>query len=319
MLKHIKELGDKMKIVFLDAKTIGDDISLDAFKEFGEFVTYPTTSKEQTVKHIGDAKIVLTNKVIIDKDVIDRCPKLELICIVATGMNNVDLDYAKKKNITVKNAAGYSTASVTQMTFTLAFYLIAQSKFYDEFVSSAKWSRSGLFTNVERPLKEIKGKKWGVIGFGTIGKSVAKIADAFGANVSYYSTSGVNNDKTFTRMELDEMLINCDIITIHAPLNKQTDNLIKKEQLNLMKKGAILLNLGRGGIVNEDDLADAIDNHGILAGIDVTKVEPINENNKLLHVKKKDNLIITPHIGWSSYEARVELMKIVANNIKDFL
>ena len=308
-----------MKTVFLDAKTMGDDVSLEDFKEFGEFVTYPTTSKAQTVEHIGNAQVVLTNKVVIDSDVMDRCPQLRLICITATGMNNVDLDYAKKKGIEVKNAAGYSTASVTQTTFTLALYLLAQTKFYDEFVSSGEWSRSGLFTNVERPYSEIKDKKWGIIGFGTIGKNVAKVADAFGANVSYYSTSGANNDSSHTRMELNEMLSECDIISIHAPLNEKTNGLIKREQLNLMKKGAILLNLGRGGIVDEADLADAIDNNGILAGLDVTAVEPMEKDNRLLHVKQKKNLVITPHIAWASYEARVELMRIVANNIKSFL
>lgn len=308
-----------MKIVFLDAKTIGDDVSLEAFSEFGEFVTYLTTSKKQTIEHIGDAQVVLTNKVVIDSDVMDKCPQLRLICITATGMNNVDLDYAKQKGIEVKNAAGYSTASVTQTTFTLALYLMAQSKFYDDFVSSKEWSRSGLFTNVERPYSEIKAKKWGIIGFGTIGKSVAKVADAFGANVSYYSTSGANNDSTYTRMELDEMLKECDIISIHAPLNEKTNGLIKKDQLDIMKKGAVLINVGRGGIVNEADLAYAIDNNGILAGLDVTATEPMEEDNELLYVENKKNLFITPHIAWASYEARVELMKIVANNIKTYL
>jgi len=308
-----------MKIVFLDAKTVGNDVSLEDFNEFGEFITYPTTSKGKTVEHIGDAQIVLTNKVVIDSDVMDECPQLRLICITATGMNNVDLDYAKKKGIEVKNAAGYSTSSVTQMTFTLALYLIGQSRFYDDFVKSGDWSNSGLFTNVERPYFELKGKKWGIIGFGTIGKNVAKIADAFGANVSYYSTSGVNNDSTHTRMELSEMLKTCDIVSIHAPLNEKTNGLIKKPQLELMKKGGILLNLGRGGIVDEADLAYAIDNNGILAGIDVSVSEPIEADNKLLHVKKKDNLAMSPHIAWASREARVELMKIVAQNIRDFI
>jgi len=308
-----------MKIVFLDAKTMGNDVSLESFSEFGEFITYPTTSKEQTVKHIGNAQVVLTNKVVIDSDVMDKCPQLRLICITATGMNNVDLGYAAKKGIEVKNAAGYSTESVTQMTFTLALYLIGQSRFYDDFVKSGDWAKSGLFTNVERPFFELKDKKWGIIGFGTIGKNVAKVADAFGAHVSYYSTSGANNDSSYTRMELDEMLKACDIISIHAPLNEKTNGLIKKPQLELMKKGAVLLNLGRGGIVDEEDLAYAIDNNGILAGIDVVATEPIEADNKLLHVKKKDNLVMSPHIAWASKEARVELMKIVAQNIRDFI
>jgi len=308
-----------MKIVFLDAKTMGNDVNLEAFKKFGEFITYGTTSKAQTVEHISNAQVVLTNKVVIDSEIMDKCPQLRLICITATGMNNVDLEYAKKKGIEVKNAAGYSTTSVTQTTFTLALYLLAQTKFYDTFVNSGEWSKSDLFTNVERPYNEIKGKKWGIIGFGTIGKNVAKIADAFGANISYYSTSGTNNDNSYTRMELHEMLSKCDIVSIHAPLNEKTNGLIKKEQLNLMKKGAILLNLGRGGIVDEADLAEAIDNNSILAGLDVTTTEPIEENNPLLYVKQKDNLVITPHIAWASYEARVELMKIVADNIKSFI
>ena len=308
-----------MKIVFLDAKTVGDDISLDIFRELGEFITYSTTSKKQTIEHVGDAQIVLSNKVVIDKDVMDSCSQLRLICITATGMNNVDLDYAKQKGIEVKNAAGYSTASVTQTTFTLALYLLSQTRFYDEFVKSGEWSKSGLFTNVERPFSEIKGKKWGIIGFGTIGKSVAKVADAFGAQVNYYSTSGANSNSTYARVELNDMLKSCDIISIHAPLNANTNGLIKEEQLNLMKKGSILLNLGRGGIVDEADLAYAIDNKAILAGLDVTKTEPIEEGNPLLHVKNKESLIITPHIAWASHEARVELMRIVAGNIESFL
>ncbi len=321
-MKHTtqsKKREDKMKIVFLDAKTVGDDISLDIFRELGEFITYSTTSKKQTIEHVGDAQIVLSNKVVIDKDVMDSCSQLRLICITATGMNNVDLDYAKQKGIEVKNAAGYSTASVTQTTFTLALYLLSQTRFYDEFVKSGEWSKSGLFTNVERPFSEIKGKKWGIIGFGTIGKSVAKVADAFGAQVNYYSTSGANSNSTYARVELNDMLKSCDIISIHAPLNANTNGLIKEEQLNLMKKGSILLNLGRGGIVDEADLAYAIDNKAILAGLDVTKTEPIEEGNPLLHVKNKESLIITPHIAWASHEARVELMRIVAGNIESFL
>jgi lactate dehydrogenase-like 2-hydroxyacid dehydrogenase len=170
-----------MKIVFLDAKTMGDDIDLSVFKQFGTFETFDTTALEQRVEHIGDAKIILTNKVMIDKEVIDACPNLGLICVTATGMNNVDLEYAKQKGVAVKNVAGYSTASVAQTTFTLALALIGQSAYYDQYVKSGGWVKSKMFTHVERPFREIKGKKWGIIGFGTIGKEVAKIASAFGA------------------------------------------------------------------------------------------------------------------------------------------
>lgn len=308
-----------MKIVFLDAKTVGDDVSLDSFKEFGEFVTYDVTQKDETISRVKDADIILSNKVVIDKEVMDSCTKLKLICITATGMNNVDLKYAKQKGIEVKNAAGYSTDSVTQTTFSLVLALISQMRYYDDFVKSKEWSRSGLFTNVQRPYWQIKDKKWGIIGLGTIGKSVAGVANAFGAEVCYYSTSGVNRDEPYVRVELEEMFKSCDIISIHAPLNDKTYKLIKEPQLKLMKKGAVLLNLGRGGIIDEADLAKAIDEFGILAGLDVTEVEPMSETNPLLHVKKKDNLIITPHIAWASYEARVELMRIVAKNIEEFL
>lgn len=308
-----------MKIVLLDAKTLGDDANLDIFKTFGEFIVYQTTTKEQSIEHIADADIILTNKVIIDKEVMDACENLKLICITATGMNNVDLEYAKVKNIEVKNAAGYSTASVTQTTFSLALYLISKSNFYDEYTKSKEWSNSPIFTNLDRKFFELKDKKWGIIGLGTIGKSVAKVADAFGCEVLYYSTSGANNDSTYTRVSLDEMLKSCDVISIHAPLNDKTKNLIAKEQLALMKEGSVLINVGRGGIVDESDLADAIDTRGILAGIDVTSVEPINADNKLLSVKNKDNLIITPHIAWGSIEARVKLLQIVSDNIKEYI
>ena len=308
-----------MKIVFLDASTVGNDISLDEFNNFGEFIAYPTTSKEETISHIKDAQIVLTNKVVIDKSVMEKCKELKLICIAATGMNNVDLEYAKEKGIEVKNAAGYSTDSVTQTTFTLVLSLLGKSAYYDNYVKSGAWSKSPIFTNIDKPFTQIKGKKWGIIGLGMIGKSVAKVADAFGANVCYYSTSGANNDNTYKRLNLEELMSSCDIISIHAPLNDKTNNLIQKRELSLMKKDAMLINVGRGGIINEDDLANAIDTQDILVGIDVVAVEPISLDNKLLHVKKKENLIMSPHLAWASREARISLIEIVVENVKSFI
>ncbi len=308
-----------MKIVFLDAKTLGDDVSLDVFKTLGEFITYDITSKEQVIDRVKEADIILTNKVVIDKEVMDEAKNLKLICVTATGVNNIDLDYAKKKGVIVKNAAGYSTASVTQHTFALALALNSQIIYYDEFVKSKKYAKSEIFTNLERPFWEIKGKKWGIIGLGTIGRSIASVASAFGAKVCYFSTSGVFRDEPYERVELEEMLKSCDIISIHAPLNEKTKGLIGPNELALMKKGAILLNLGRGGIVDEEALARALDERGILAGLDVLESEPMSKESPLLAVKNSDNLIITPHIAWASYEARCELIKIVAKNIEDFL
>ncbi|MDD2383365.1 MAG: D-2-hydroxyacid dehydrogenase [Sulfurospirillaceae bacterium] len=308
-----------MKIVLLDAKTLGDDVDLSVFKQFGTFEAFETTSPEQCVEHIGDAKIILTNKVVISKEIMDECPNLGLICVTATGMNNVDLEYAKSKGITVKNVAGYSTASVAQTTFTLALYLIGQSAYYDHYVKSGEWVKSQIFTHIDRPFSEIKGKTWGIIGLGTIGKEVAKIASAFGAKVIYLSTSGANNDSHYEKVSLEQIMAQSDIVSIHAPLNDKTKGLIGEAQLHLMKQGALLLNLGRGGIVDEDALVRAIDVHGIYAGFDVLAVEPMQANHPLLHVKHPERLCITPHVAWASKEARAELVRLVSENIKDFL
>ena len=303
----------------LDAKTLGDDADLSVFQQFGIFEAYATTSISQRVEHIGDAKIVLTNKVMIDKDVMDACPNLGLICITATGMNNVDLVYAKQKGIVIKNVAGYSTASVAQITFMLVLDLLGQSGYYDQYVKSGEWTKSPIFTHLDRPFGELKGKRWGIIGFGTIGKEVAKIASAFGSHIVYYSTSGANNDSTYERISLETMMQTCDVISIHAPLNDNTKNLVGKEQLNWMKKGAILVNVGRGGIVNEADLLEVIEHKEIYVGLDVLDVEPMRENHPLLEVTHPERLIITPHIGWGSVESRRELIRLVGENIKEFL
>jgi lactate dehydrogenase-like 2-hydroxyacid dehydrogenase len=308
-----------MKIVFLDAKTMGNDIDLSLFQQFGLFEAFEMTDTSERVKHISDAKIVLTNKVIIDQEVMDACPNLGLICITATGMNNVDLAYAKQKGIVVKNVAGYSTASVAQTTIMLVLNLLGQCGYYDQYVKSGEWAKSSMYTHIDRPFWEIKGKRWGIIGLGTIGKEVAKIATAFGANVVYFSASGANHDSVYTQVSLEEMMRTCDVITIHAPLNDKTANLITKPQLSLMKQGAVVVNVGRGGIVNEADLLDVIDTKEIYVGLDVLSVEPIIENHPLLHVKHPERLIITPHIAWSSIEARRELMRLVGENIKEFL
>lgn len=308
-----------MKIVCLDAKTLGDDADLSLFSQFGVFEAFDTTSLEERVEYIGDAKIVLTNKVLIDKAVMDACPNLGLICITATGMNNVDLEYAKHKGIVVKNVAGYSTASVAQTTLMLALNLLGKLAYYDAYVKSGEWVKSPIFTHINQPFSEIKGKRWGIIGLGNIGKEVAKIVTAFGAEVLYYSTSGANHNGTYQQLSLDEMMRTCDIVSIHAPLNEKTRYLVRKEQLIMMKKGAILINVGRGGIVHEGDLAEVMDNKELFAGLDVLEKEPMEENHPLLHVKHSERLIITPHIAWASVEARRELIRLVGENIKDFL
>ena len=308
-----------MNLVILDAKTLGTDLDLSPLEQFGTLTQYQTTSADETAERIKDADIVISNKVLVKQAEIDACQNLKLICIAATGMNNVDLDYAKQKGIVVKNVAGYSTQSVVQHTFAMLFYLREKMAYYDRVVKEGTWSRSALFTDVSRPISEIYGKKWGIIGLGSIGREVAKIATAFGSEVFYHSTSGNIRQEIYEHMDLETLLSSCDIISIHAPLNAQTENLIHASNLKLLKEKAILLNLGRGSIVNEIDLAEALNSREIYAGLDTLTPEPIAENNPLMSLDNPDRLLITPHIAWASVEARHKLLEGIVNNIETYL
>ncbi len=305
-----------MKIVLLDTITFGDT-DLSGFNALGEVVIYQRTLPEETLERVRDADIVVTNKVVITKEIMQSSPHLKLIAIAATGMNNVDLEAAKELGIEVKNVAGYSTASVVQHTFAMLLYLLEHSRYYDDVVKSATYSKSGVFTDVSRPFWEIAGKKWGIIGLGAIGKGVAEVASAFGAHIHYYSTSGRNSFAKYKRVELGELLQKCDIITIHAPLNEQTKNLLGYEELAKVKEGAIILNLGRGGIIDEAAVAKIVDERELYIGLDVFEKEPLPENSPLLQVKNKDRLHLTPHIAWTSKEAREKLIEGVIANIKE--
>ena len=304
-----------MKIVLLDALTFGST-DLSGFDAFGEVEIFQTTSKDQTQARIANADVIVTNKVVITDVHMQKCKNLKLICIAATGMNNVNLEAAAQENIQVKNVAGYSTDSVIQHTFSMLFYLVGHSRYYDEVVKDGTYSRSPIFTDVSKPFFEIKDKKWGIIGLGSIGRGVANIAKAFGAEVYYYSTSGVNRTDDFQRVNLEELLKNCDVITIHAPLNDKTNNLLDYEQLQMCKDGACILNLGRGGIINEEAVAKIIDEKNISFGLDVLTQEPMKENHPFLSVKNKENLYISPHIAWTSVEARDRLIALTIENIK---
>lgn len=309
-----------MKIVILDAKTLGDDIDLEIFSQFGDLEIYPTTSPAELYERIEDADIIITNKVVIDRDAINAAKNLKLICEAATGYNNIDVLYAKEKGIAVTNVAGYSTESVVQTTFGMLFYLLMHFRYYDDYVKSGEYAKSDIFTHLGRPFWEIYGKRWGIIGLGTIGRRVAEVAESFGCDVIYYSTSGVERQEKYPRYPLDELLRTSDIVSIHAPLNEKTKNLITINELKLMKENAILLNLGRGGIVNEKDLAIALDSDMIGgAGLDVLEKEPIDPENPLLKVKNKEKLLITPHIAWTSIEARKRLVNEIVENIRAFL
>ena len=304
-----------MKIVLLDTLTFGET-DLSGFNNLGEVGIFQTTSPEQTLSRIIDANVIVSNKVVITRAHMQECKNLMLICVAATGMNNIDLEAARELNIEVKNVAGYSTDSVIQHTFSMLFYLVGHSRYYDEVVKDGTYSRSPIFTDVSKPFFELKDKKWGIIGLGNIGRGVASIAETFGANISYYSTSGVNRTQDFQRQNLDEMLKTCDIITIHAPLNEKTDNLLDYEQLLTCKDGVIILNLGRGGIINEDAIVRIIDEKDISFALDVLKKEPMLQNHPLLSIKNKESLYITPHIAWTSVEAREKLIASTIENIR---
>ena len=307
-----------MKIVFLDKKTLGDDISLESFDTFGEVVTFESTKPTQTLERVKGTQVVVTNKVVIDKKIMDNSD-IKLICVAATGMNNIDLEYAKQKGIEVRNVAGYSTSSVAQLTFSFALQFIQKINFYDNYVKSAGWENSDIFTNVENPFYELDGKKWGIIALGSIGQKVAQIASSFGCEVCYYSTSGQNNDSTYTQLSLEELLTTCDVVSIHAPLNDTTLNLINKDNLSLLKDKAILLNLGRGGIVNEQDISNELDCREIYFATDVVTKEPIEKSSPLLKVEHKERILFTPHIAWASIEARQRLIEGIYNNIEAFI
>ncbi len=308
-----------MKIVILDAVTLGDDIDLSVFDKFGKVEIYEKTTPDETNERIRDAEVVITNKVVIDRETMMMAAKLKLICIAATGMNNVDLKAAEGMGIAVKNVAGYSTESVVQHTFSMLFYLLERVRYYDDYVKSGEWSRSGIFTHIGRGFGELANMKWGIIGLGTIGTRVADVAKSFGVKVSYYSTGGNPHSNRYLHKELQELLKESDIVSIHAPLNEKTENLIGKEELSLLKEGAIILNLGRGGIIDEDALAMEIDSRDIYAGLDVVAKEPIEESNPLMSIKKRDNLLITPHIAWTSKEARIRLVEGIVNNIESVM
>lgn len=308
------------KIVFLDDSTIGTVNNIHLISQLGNYIFYPHTKPSQTIERMKDCHIVITNKVVIDKSIIDASSALKLICVAATGMNNVDMEYAAKKGIQVKNVAGYSTDSVAQHTFAMLLQLISKLNFYDKYVKEGSYTESHIFTHYQQPFFELKGKKLGIVGFGSIGRKVASIAEAFGAIVVYYSTTGKNENNEFKRVDFNELLSTCDIISVHCPLNEKTFNIIDENQFKIMKPNAIIINVARGGIINEKALANALDQHLIsAAAVDVFTSEPIKNDNPLLNIKSKDHLLLTPHIAWTSLEARHQLVEKISENIKEFL
>ena len=309
-----------MKMVFLDKKTIGEVSNLNLIHRLGEIEMYDNTLPEEVVNRAAGMDVIITNKVMIDKKTIDALPDLKLICIAATGMNNVDTEYAREKGIETKNVVAYSTDSVAQTTFSMLLYLLNRTAYYDAYVRSSAYGRSDIFTHHGPGFWELAGKRFGIIGLGNIGRRVAKIAEGFGMEVVFYSTTGRNNNINYKRFDLDTLLNTSDVVSIHAPLTDLTENLLTYEKMKMMRRCAILLNTGRGGIVNEADLVRALNENLIgAAGLDVLTKEPISQDSPLLKVMDKDKIIITPHIAWASIEARERLIEKIAKNIEAFV
>lgn len=308
-----------MKIVFLDVKTIGEDIDLSGFDALGEVVKYPFSTQEEAYQRTEDADVIILNKVEINEKSIGNAKNLKLVCVTATGTNNLDKEYLAKKGIEWRNVAGYSTESVAQHTFALLFYLLEKMHYYDEYVKSEKYIGDTTFTHFANVFHEIAGKTWGIVGLGNIGRRVAEIAKLFGCRVIYYSTSGKNNNSDYTRVTFDELLEQSDIVSVHAPLDENTKGLFDKNAFEKMKNHSIFINVGRGPIVVEQDLADALEQGAIgAAGLDVLAVEPMAADSPLRQIKDSEKLIITPHIAWASIEARTRLMEIIRNQIAEY-
>ena len=308
-----------MKIVFLDAKTIGDDIDFSGYEALGEVIKYGFSTAEEAAERAKDADVLVINKVEINEKSIGEADHLKLVCVTATGTNNLDKEYLAERGIAWRNVAGYSTESVAQHTFALLFYLLEKLRYYDDYVKTEKYVGDVTFTHFAKRFHQLSGMTYGIIGLGNIGRRVADIAKLFGCHVIYYSTSGKNSQPDYERVSFDELLAQSDIVSIHAPLDENTRGLMDKVAFAKMKKSAILLNLGRGPIVVEKDLAEALKSGTIAAaGLDVLSAEPMRADNPLREIKDSDKLMITPHIAWASIEARTRLMKIIEGQIREF-
>jgi glycerate dehydrogenase len=307
-----------MKIIILDRSTLGTDMDLSMLSEFGEITEYDYTNEKDTIERLKNCDVVITNKVLITKDVIDNT-ELKLICISATGTNNVDVEYAKHKKIEVKNVAGYSTASVAQLTISLVLHFMQEINYYSNYVKEGNWHKSKIFTHIDKPFSQLSGKNWGIIGLGSIGEKVAQIASAFDCNVNYYSTSNMNFNTNYNTTNLTALLESSDIISIHCPLNEKTKDLLNYENMKLLKNNAIIINVARGGIINEYDITRIIKEKNLYFGLDTISTEPIEEDSPLNSILELDNIIVTPHIAWASRESRKKLIEGVYNNIKGFI
>ncbi len=304
------------KIVFLDEYSLGD-MDLTPIKELGEYVGYDRTTKEQVLERCKGAEVVIANKTLLKADTLRALPDLRFIAIAATGMNNVDLDVAAELGIGVKNVAGYSTSSVAEATMNFALALFKNTAYFDNYFKGGAYAATEDIFHFGRPVRQLRGSKWGIIGLGAIGREVARLASAFGCEVAYTSTSGAVRKEDYPQMELNELLGWADVVSIHCPLTPTTKGLIGEKELKLMKPTSIIINVARGGIIDEAALAKALDEKVIAgAGLDVFSREPLH-SSPLYDIEDKYTLVGSPHTAWAADVARNVLIHRIAENIKE--
>ncbi len=304
-----------MKIVFLDAASVGTS-SLAPIEREGELVAWPNSTEEEAVRRVSECEVLIVNRIKVGDRLLDAAPRLRLVCEAGTGINNIDVEACSRRGVAVRNVAGYSTDSVVQETFMHILNLLGNGDYFNCVVKSGLYSRSGSPADYSRPFIEMAGKTLGIIGLGAIGSKVAKVGEAFGMKVIYFSTSGTNHSPDYPSVSLERLMRESDVVSVHAPYNGRTSGLVGEKELRMMKPKAVIVNMGRGGIVVEEALAKVID-EGVIggAGLDVYSTEPLPADHPLLHTRHPERLSLTPHIGWASVEAGERLIRSIAENI----
>ena len=309
-----------MEIVFLERGAVGEDIDLSAFEELGHVTVYNSTTPEQVPERAKDADILVVNRLLMNEESLGRAEKLKLITVTATGTDMIDWEYVNGRGIKVANVKGYSTDAVAQHTMAMALSLIQRLEYYKDYVKSGAYCREGGLYEFDRSLFELQGKTWGILGLGAIGRRVAELASCFGCRIIYASASGKNTDQPYELVSMEELFKRSDILSVHAPLNEYTRELLDEKAFRQMKKDSIFLNLGRGAIISEKALAWALKTGEIrAAGLDVLAAEPMAADSPLLPLLGKENLLITPHIAWTPVETRQRVMEQIYGEIKTFL
>lgn len=306
-----------MKISFLDASTLGADIDLSLYERFGELNIYKTTAEDEFTSHVGDSDVIITNKLKVGRHNLPACPNVKLICVTATGFDNIDTEYCKEHSIAVCNVVGYSTQNVAQLTLAMVLSLMCHLNEYNRSVTNGSYTRGGVANILTPVYHEIYGKTWGIVGYGNIGKQVGAVAKALGCKILVYKRTPVADDEC---VDIDTLCRESDIISVHTPLNDGTRGIISRERIAMMKNDAILVNVARGAVCDESAVADAILEGKIGGvGVDVYSKEPFGEEHPMTKIAGRDNVILTPHMAWGSYEARVRCCEEIALNIESFI